>query len=161
MLIVNVEDGVDDNIVPRLKAHDADLYRVFTFSGVPDGRGGTRLLELPQDIALLENKALQREAKLLIIDPVLTMLGGDANKDQYARKALAPPRDMVERTGVTVIWVRHLNKNVSLSVIQRGGGNTGLICVARAGSFFAAHPDDDRLRVVAAHKPTSPCARRV
>lgn len=152
VLIVNVEDGIDDTIVPRLKAHGADLDRVWMFSSVPDGNGGTRLLELPQDIALLENKVMQRKAKLLIIDPVLTMLGGDANKDQEARKAMAPIRDMAERTGVAVVAVRHLNKSVGLKAIQRGGGNMGLIGVARAGSFFAEHPDDDRLRVMAPHK---------
>jgi hypothetical protein len=152
VLIVNVEDGVADTIVPRLKAHGADLNRVFIFSSsVPDGRGGMRLLDLPGDIALLENKVIQREAELLIIDPVLTMLGGDANKDQDARKALTPIRDMAERTGVAVIAVRHLNKSVGLKAIQRGGGNMGLIGVARAGSFFAEHPDD-RLRIMAPHK---------
>jgi hypothetical protein len=152
VLIVNVEDGIDDTIVPRLKAHGANLERVFLFSSVPDGKGGTRLLELPQDIVLLESKVIQREATLLIIDPVLTMLGGDANKDQDARKALTPVRDMAERNGVAVIAVRHLNKSVGLKAIQRGGGNMGLIGVARAGSFFAEHPDDDRLRVMASHK---------
>jgi hypothetical protein len=152
VLIANVEDGIEDTIVPRLKAHGADLERVFMFSGVPDGRGGTRLLELPEDLALLEALVLRREAKLLIIDPVLTMLGGDANKDQDARKALTPVRDMAERTGVAVVAVRHLNKSVGLKAIQRGGGNMGLIGVARAGSFFAEHPDDDKLRVMAAHK---------
>lgn len=152
VLIVNVEDGIDDTIVPRLKAHGADLERVFIFSSVPDERGGTRLLDLPGDIALLENKVLQRGVDLLIIDPVLTMLGGDANKDQDARKALAPIRDMAERTDTAVVAVRHLNKSVGLKAIQRGGGNMGLIGVARAGSFFAEHPDDDRLRVMAPHK---------
>ena len=152
VLIVNVEDGVADTIVPRLKAHGTDLSRVFIFSSVPDGRGGTRLLDLPGDIALLENKVIQREAELLIIDPVLTMLGGDANKDQDARKALTPIRDMAERTGVAVIAVRHLNKSIGLKAIQRGGGNMGLIGVARAGSFFAEHPDDDQLRIMAPHK---------
>jgi RecA-family ATPase len=96
------------------------------------------LLELPQDLALLEKKIRHRNAKLLIIDPVLTMLGDDANKDQDARKALTPIRDMAERTGVAVIAVRHLNKSIGLKAIQRGGGNMGLIGVARAGSFFAA-----------------------
>jgi putative DNA primase/helicase len=119
---------------------------------VPDGKGGTRLLDLPDDIALLERKVIEREAKLLIIDPVLTMLGGDANKDQDARKALTPVRDMAERNGIAVVVVRHLNKSVGLKAIQRGGGNMGLIGVARAGSFFAEHPDNDRLRVMAPHK---------
>jgi len=152
VLICNVEDGMDDTIVPRLNAHGADLSRIFLFQSVPDAKGGTRLLELPQDILLLENAVARHQAKLLILDPVLTMLGGDANKDQDARKALAPIRDMAEKTGVAVVCVRHLNKNVSLSAIQRGGGNMGLIGVARAGSFFAQHPDDDRLRVMAPHK---------
>jgi hypothetical protein len=80
------------------------------------------------------------------------MLGGDANKDQEARQAMAPIRDMAERTGVAVVAVRHLNKSIGLEAIQRGGGNMGLIGVARAGSFFAEHPDDDRLRVMAPHK---------
>jgi putative DNA primase/helicase len=152
VLIVNVEDAIDDTIVPRLKAHGADLDRVFIFSTVPDGKGGTRLLNLPDDLLLLENKVIQREAVLLIIDPVMTMLGGDANKDQEARKALTPIRDMAERTGAAVVSVRHLNKSVGLKAIQRGGGNMGLIGVARAGSFFAEHPDDDSLRVMAPHK---------
>ena len=39
-----------------------------------------------------------------------------------------------------------------IEAIQRGGGNMGLIGVARAGSFFAEHPDDDRLRIMAPHK---------
>src|SRR5829696_8356134 len=90
LLIANVEDGVADTIVLRLKAHGADLERVFIIPGVPDGNGSTRLLDLPDDIGILEELVIRQEAKLLIIDPVLTMLGGDANKDQDARKALTP-----------------------------------------------------------------------
>jgi hypothetical protein len=125
---------------------------VFIFSGVPDGKGGTRLLELPQDIGLLRDKVEERSAALVILDPVITMLGGDANKDQDARKSLAPVRDMAETTGAAVVGVRHLNKTVGLKAIQRGGGNMGLIGVARAGAFFAEHPEDDTLRVMAQHK---------
>jgi len=122
VLVVNVEDAKDDTIVPRLTAHGADLERIFIIDGIPDGNGSTRLLDLPGDVAALETKVEERDADLLIVDPVITMLGGDVNKDGDARKALAPLRDMAERTGVSIIAVRHLNKNVSLSAIQRGGG---------------------------------------
>jgi len=152
VLVVNVEDAADDTIVPRLKAHGADLERIVVIDGMPDGKGGTRLLDLPEDVEALKASVEHHEAALLIIDPVLTMLGGDANKDQDARKALTPVRDMAEETGVTIVAVRHLNKNVSLSAIQRGGGNMGLIGVARAGAFFAHHPEEDSLRVMAPHK---------
>jgi putative DNA primase/helicase len=147
-----VEDAADDTVVPRLKAHGADLDRIVVIDGMPDGKGGTRLLDLPDDVPSLRNAVKHYEASLLIIDPVITMLGGDVYKDSDARKALAPLRDMAEATGVTIVAVRHLNKNTSLSAIQRGGGNMGLIGVARAGAFFAYHPEQDGLRVMAPHK---------
>jgi KaiC/GvpD/RAD55 family RecA-like ATPase len=152
VLIVNVEDAKDDTVVPRLKAHGADLERIIVIDGMPDEKGGTRLLDLPDDVGALKAAVEHYEAVLLIIDPVITMLGGDMNKDGDARKALAPLRDMAEATGVTIVAVRHLNKNISLSAIQRGGGNMGLIGVARSGAFFAHHPEQDGLRVMAPHK---------
>ena len=36
VLIVNVEDAKDDTIVPRLKAHGADLDRIAIVDGMPD-----------------------------------------------------------------------------------------------------------------------------
>jgi hypothetical protein len=143
VLIANLEDAKDDTIVPRLKAHGADLSRIRILDG---------MLDIPRDVPLLEQYVEEYEIALLIIDPVLTVLGGDANKDQDSRKALTPVKDMAERTDVAVVAVRHLNKNVSLSAIQRGGGNMGLIGVARAGAFFAYHPDEDGQRVMAPHK---------
>jgi hypothetical protein len=168
VLILNLEDASEDTIVPRLKAHGADLGRIFILPAtVPGGNGDPKLLELPRDLLMVENKVIQREAVLLILDPLQTILEGDVNKDQDARKALTPVADMADRTGIAVVGVRHLNKSTGLKAIQRGSGNMGLIGVARAGSFFAEHPDDEKLRVMAPHKsnlaekPPSLCYRTV
>src|SRR5829696_388279 len=150
--IANVEDGIADTIVPRLTAHGSDLDRIQIIDGIPDGEGSKRVLDIPGDVPILERLVVRRKIKLLIVDPVLTMLGGDANKDQDARKALTPLRDMAERTGCAIIAVRHLNKSVGLKAIQRGGGNMGLIGVARAGAFFATDPEDEKRRIMAQHK---------
>src|SRR5829696_5151253 len=84
VLIVNVEDAKDDTIVPRLKAHGADLERIVIIDGMPNGDGTTRLLDLPDDVEALKAAVEEYEATLLILDPVLTVLGGDSNKDQEA-----------------------------------------------------------------------------
>jgi len=147
--IANVEDGIADTIVPRLMAHGADLDRIQIINGIPDGEGSKRILDILGDIPILESLVVSKGIKLLIVDPLLTMLGGDANKDQDSRKALTPLKEMAERTGCAVIAVRHLNKSVGLKAIQRGGGNMGLVGVARAGAFFATDPDDKRRRVMA------------
>ena len=150
--ICNVEDDAGDTIVSRLKAHSADLSRIFLFSEVPDGKGGKRLLELPKDIEALAVKVEERQAVLLILGSVITLLGSDVNEDQDARQALAPVKSMAERLGVAIVGVRHLNKSVNLSAIQSGGGNMGLIGVARIGAFFAHHPEQEGMRVMAPHK---------
>jgi hypothetical protein len=149
--ICNVEDDAGDTIVPRLKAHSADLSRIFLFSEVPDGKGAKRLLELPKDIEALAVKLEERQAVLLILGSVITLLGSGVNEDQDARRALAPVKSMAERLGVAIVGVRHLNKSVNLSAIQRGG-NMGLIGVARIGAFFAHHPEQEGMRVMAPHK---------
>ena len=150
--ICNVEDDAGDTIVSRLKAHSADLSRIFPFSEVPDGKGGKRLLELPKDIEALAVKVEERQAVLLILGSVITLLGSDVNEDQDARQALASVKSMAERLGVAIVGVRHLNKSVNLSAIQSGGGNMGLIGVARIGAFFAHHPEQEGMRVMAPHK---------
>jgi hypothetical protein len=150
--IVNVEDGVADTIVPRLIVHGADLDRIEIIDGIPDASYGTRMLDIPADVPALEEFVRANDLQLLVVDPVLTMLGGDANKDQDSRKALAPLADMADRTGCAIVTVRHLNKSVGLKAIQRGGGNMGLIGVARAGAFFATDPEDDARRIMAPHK---------
>ena len=65
--ICNVEDDAGDTIVPRLKAHSADLSRIFVFSEVSDAKGGNRRLELPKDIQALAVKAQAQQAVLLIL----------------------------------------------------------------------------------------------
>ncbi len=37
-------------------------------TGTPDGKGGTRLLELPGDVGLLESYVRECEAALVILD---------------------------------------------------------------------------------------------
>src|SRR5215210_8258366 len=62
ILVVNVEDGVADTIVPRLSAAGADLKKIFILSDVPDGNGGRRLLDIPGDVPLLEKLVKKYEA---------------------------------------------------------------------------------------------------
>jgi AAA domain len=63
VLIVNVEDAKDDTIVPRLKAHGADLERITIVDGMPDGKGGTRLLEIPDDVPSLRRYQCRRAVR--------------------------------------------------------------------------------------------------
>ena len=67
---------------------------------------------------------------------------------------MAPLAGLAERTGTTVVSVRHLNKVGGSRAMYRGGGSIAFIGAARAGLLAAADPDDEtgRRRVIAVVK---------
>lgn len=61
---------------------------------------------------------------------------------------------MAERTGATIVLIRHLNKSNSGHAMYRGGGSIGIIGAARAAFLVARDPDDETgtRRIVAVTK---------
>jgi hypothetical protein len=144
VLIASVEDSPSHTLVPRLKAAGADLSRVHIIKmkiGDDDGGG----LSLPADIPLLAEKAKQVEAKLVIIDPLMSHLGDslNSNKDQDIRKALAPLSTLAEEGALTVLIICHLNKNESASSKYRIGGSVGIFAVPRSVLLAGEDPDNE------------------
>jgi putative DNA primase/helicase len=153
-LICSAEDGVADTIVPRAVAAGGDLSRVLALSTVPDGENNERPLSIPEDLPLIERGIRRVGAILVVVDPLMAFLSGDANahKDQDVRRAMAPLAKMAERTGAAVVLVRHLNKTFGMNPLYRGGGSIGIIGAARSGLVVGRHPHDEDLRVLAGMK---------
>lgn len=153
-MICSAEDGVADTIVPRFLAAGGDTSKVLAISTVPDGEDSERPLSIPEDLQLIERGARRVGAVLVIIDPLMAFLSGDANahKDQDVRRALTPLAKMAERTGAAVVVVRHLNKATGTNPLYRGGGSIGIIGAARSGLVVGRHPEDEDLRVLAGVK---------
>jgi hypothetical protein len=97
---------------------------------------------------------LEREAGLVVVDPLMAHLGGMINswKDQMIRQALAPLHAMAEETGAAVLVVAHLNKGQGTDPLQRLGGSIGIPAAARSVLLLGRDPDDpDGNRRVLAH----------
>jgi hypothetical protein len=176
VLVLAAEDAISDTIRPRLEAAGANLNRVHVMANVPtrkndaDGNPTQRLVSLPEDVGIIEAIVNEKGVKLVILDVLMSFLSRDlqANSDQDARAALTPLAQMAERTGCTVIALRHLNKSAGGAALYRGGSSIGIIGVARVGLIAGFHPDDadnddlnSRRRVLAvtksnlsAHAPT-------
>ena len=56
---------------------------------------------------------------------------------------------LADRTGCTVLLLRHLNKAKGGDPLYRGGGSIGIVGAARAGLLVAPDPDDPERRVLA------------
>lgn len=147
-LIVSMEDGAADTILPRFLAAGGDpTMAMIIGAGTP--------LVIPDDIGKLERAIRQAGARLVCIDPVMGFLADNVNtnSDQQVRRALQPLVDLAERTGAAIVLCRHLNKSGGGGeTIYRGQGSIGFIGIARSGLMVGEHPDQEGVLVLAGAK---------
>jgi AAA domain len=153
VVLVGTEDGLGDTVRPRLQAAGADLMRVHTFE-VRDQNGAPRLPVFPQDCDLLRETLLEKEARLVVIDPLAAVLAAAGGLSGFqVRRALGPLAALAEETRAAVIMIRHLTKGgQGRRAIYRGGGAIDIIGSARTAFLVGPHPQDDSLRVLACTK---------
>jgi AAA domain len=152
VLIMTAEDGVADTVRPRLDAAHADPRRVHVIDHVLDNCGEP----IPVTLAAtdqIERHITETGARLLIIDVLMAYMPGDAHKDQDVRKALTPFAKMAERTGCTMLLLRHLKRNTGGEPVYLGGGSIGIVGAARAGFMVTRDPDrPNDVRILASVK---------
>lgn len=158
VLLLSAEDGLADTIAPRLAAAGADGRRVHALTEVilVDEEGNPRPVppSLPRDIAVIEKIINQHRVRLCVVDVVMAYLSGkvDSHRDQDVRGVLHQLAAMAERTGCTIVLVRHMNKSGGSSALYRGGGSIGIIGAARAAFLVGRDPEDFERRIVACTK---------
>jgi hypothetical protein len=142
-LVVTLEDHVASVVIPRLRAAGADLERI-RIVGVKAADGLDALVSLPEDIPGLEAGALEHQARLVIVDPIVATLAGsiDAHKDHSVRRALAPLAKAAERCGFAALAIMHLSKANADDLLTRVSGSVAFTAAARSVLVFARHPDD-------------------
>ncbi|HTI14189.1 MAG TPA: AAA family ATPase [Dictyobacter sp.] len=135
VILIAPEDSLYDTIQPRLARANADLSRVFSLCTVPEmhpitGEIYQRSFMLNTDLALLTSTIERTEAKLVIIDPVMAVLG--AHKEQEIRACLAPLQTVLERYHVSCLLIRH-GSETTPHEIARNYSAMALLSCARIG----------------------------
>ena len=144
VLIVANEDSIESTIVPRLKAAGANLELVY-FARATTQLGTLDSVTLPIDQELLVKEAVGVEAKLIVLDPLVSALDGklDSHKDHSIRQALDPLNRIADRSECAVIGIVHLNKGVSLDVLDRVIGSRAFTAAARSVIVLERDSEDE------------------
>lgn len=143
VLIAATEDSWAHTIVPRLIAARADLDRVFRVAvrSADEVYVGMNVIK---DLKLLEQAAVQVDAGLLLLDPLMSRLGDqDTHKDSEVRTALEPIVDVADRVGMSVLGLIHHNKSGSTDPLQLIMGSKAFTAVARSVHTVVTDPDDE------------------
>ena len=133
VLIWSSEDAMDTTLVPRLMAMKADLSRVQFVTGFLDADGNRRAFDPAQDIrALEEQTASIPDLRLLILDPVLSAVGGDSHKAAETRRGLQAGVDMASARNIAVLGITHFRKGSSATdPAERVIGSQAFVALAR------------------------------
>jgi putative DNA primase/helicase len=141
-LLATAEDSLEGTVRPRLEALGADLDLVQHVELADEHDMGG--LTLPNDLEELEALIIEREARLVVIDPILAHLGEkvDSYKDQSVRRVLAPLSRLAAKHRCAVVTVLHPNKATHTDVLARISGSGAFPAAARSTLLFARDPDD-------------------
>ena len=158
VILICAEDDPGDTIRPRFEAAGGDVNEVIILRDVPylfktehGDEVGMRMFELPTDADLLEQIIVERNVGLVVCDPFALFMADDLseNSNKDVRKCLTPLELIAQRTGASIIVVRHLNKGGGTNAIYRGGGSIGILAAARLGLLLAEDPRDREIKCLA------------
>ena len=138
--LYTTEDDPDSIIVPRLIAAGADMKRIAFIEGKQIGDKQVKPLSIEQDIDTLKAHVLERDAKVLILDPIVTRLdeNRDSNKYDDVMKVLEVLGQLLQENNAACIGVTHFNKSAGAIENRIMGSRAwrayirSLICVHRA-----------------------------
>ena len=143
VLICATEDSWEHTIVPRLIAAGADLERIYRVEVVTADNIHVGLA-LPRDNHAVERAATEKDAALMLLDPLISRLGDlDTHRDSEVRQALEPLVGVATRSNMAVLGLIHHNKSGSADPLQSVMGSTAFSAVARSVHTVIPDPDDD------------------
>lgn len=137
------EDDYSATIKPRLAAAGADLTRILrmeltTANDIADG------LNLVEDLVGLEILAEHYDLGLLVLDPLMSRLGGkDSHKDAEVREALEPLTALAMKCAFSIIGLIHFNKSGGSDPVNLIMGSAAFVAVARSVHIVMQDPEDD------------------
>lgn len=132
VLIWSGEDDPKDTLIPRLIACGADLAMVSFIKGVTDDHG-FRPFDPASDVVLLMDRLTELgDTGLILIDPIVSAVAADSNKNAEVRRALQPLVDFAAANRCAVLGISHFSKGTAgRDPLERVTGSLAFGAVAR------------------------------
>ena len=146
VVIWSSEDSPEDTLIPRLKLSGADLASVSIVSGIDD-LGEKRTFDPARDMQRL-SRAIEDlgNVKLLVVDPIISAVGGNDHKNSDVRRDLQPIVDLAYSRRCAALGVTHLSKgSAGRNPLERITGSLAFGALARV-VWMAAKFDGDNDR---------------
>ena len=147
VVIWSGEDDPADTLIPRLIQSGAKIDRVYFVRDTTD-IDGSREFDPSTDMDALRREIRRiGNVKLLIVDPLVSIVRGDDHKNGVVRRSLQPLADLAAAENVAVLGISHFTKNsVGKDPIDRVTGSLAYGAAARI-VLAASKNEDDGVRI--------------
>jgi len=139
------EDDLEATLAPRLDAAGANRELISSLS-VKVATGEETWTQLPtisQDLSQLEREIKEHGIKVLIIDPVVSVMDGDSVKLSDVRRNLDRLVALCERADCSVIAVTHFNKGAG-NASEKITGSSAFRDTARSVLLLAVDEESEQ-----------------
>jgi len=98
--------------------------------------------------SFIENEAVTKKARLVIIDPIVAFLGSDIDfyRANQTRSVLAPLASIAHRTKAAILLVTHVTKGGNTKAAHRALGSADFSNAARSALLAGTDPNNDDRR---------------
>jgi hypothetical protein len=135
VVYLSIENDPEYVVRPRFDSLKGDSDRLHVLQGAVTGEGpkarreGVRLSDIP----LLDAALKQTKARLLVVDPIQSFLGGevDMHRSNETRPILDNLKTLARKHGTSLLILRHFAKATAGSPMNRGLGTIDLTAAAR------------------------------
>ena len=138
----SAEDGLADTVKPRLELAGADCERILVID--------EKEKSLSMVDERLERAIAQTKARMLILDPIQTYLGGgmDMNRANEARDMTKKLGALAEKHQCAIVLIGHMNKAAGNKAAYRGMGSIDFFAVARSVLLVGRVEGEPNIRAV-------------
>ncbi|MBE7193339.1 MAG: AAA family ATPase [Gordonia polyisoprenivorans] len=150
VIYLHTEDSREHTVTPRLAAADADLDRVL-FVDVETEETSEGSLILPVDIEALEEKVVEHEVTLIVLDAATSAMAANLSgrDDREVRKFLEPLSRLASKRNLVVLGLVHFGKREGADTGKLILGSIAWSQVARSVLSLARDENDDSLVLTA------------
>lgn len=134
VVIIQLEDGLADTVLPRFLAAGGDHSRVVVVSTVQDEKTEeSRPFNLQSDLSALSEVIRDlSDVRLIVIDPIMGYMGNlNPDKADQVRKITTPLQILAQETDASVLIVAHNNKSEDKRAINSVQGSGAFVQAVR------------------------------
>jgi hypothetical protein len=149
VVIAANEDSWEHTIAPRLIVAGADLTHIHRLT-VTAADGQAASLTLPYDIGGLHQAAVNIDAALVLLDPIISRLDAalDTHRDAEVRQGLEPLSEAADRGHYSILGLIHVNKGTSNDPLTMLMASRAFAAVARSVLFTMLDPEQPGMRLL-------------